>query len=352
MQNHQNSWLIKITLSLVLATTIIFILIIGKAFFIPLISAIIAWYILISLTNFYESFEIKGKKLPYYLALIIAIISGFIVISIIGSIIKNNISSVIQEIPEYQENLVTMTSNLSMKYNIALENDLDQFFKTLKISDFFAETAKVLTTLAGKVTIIGIYVIFLLLEYKQFHKKIELLIQRKSSIKNISKIMSRISRDINTYFKIKTTASLTTGILSYIVLRFFEVDFAEFWGLLIFVLNFIPTIGSIVAVIFPVTIALVQFQSLQTFFLLGAILTSIQILIGNILEPRFTGNSLNISPLVIILSLTIWGNIWGVFGMILCIPFIVITNIILSKFPQTQPLAILLSANGKINKEI
>jgi len=137
-------------------------------------------------------------------------------------------------------------------------------------------------------------------------------------------------------------------VLSYIFMKVVGVDFAEFWAVLIFLLNFIPTIGSIVATIFPSLITLVQFESYTPFFVVLGGVTAIQVCVGNILEPRLMGNSLNLSPLVILLNLSLWGLIWGIPGMFLCVPFLVISAIVFSHVPQTRSIAILLSRDGQI----
>ena len=106
-------------------------------------------------------------------------------------------------------------------------------------------------------------------------------------------------------------------------------------------MNYIPTIGSIVAVIFPISLAFVQFASFAMFLTAGGGLILIQFLIGNILDPKLLGNTLNLSPIMILLSLTLWGSIWGPAGMILCVPIMAILIIVLSHFPKTEALAIL-----------
>ena len=139
-----------------------------------------------------------------------------------------------------------------------------------------------------------------------------------------------------------------TGILSYGFLLVVGVDFAGVWGLLIFLLNFIPTVGSIIATIFPALIALAQSDGYTLFFLVLIGIGAFQICIGNILEPRMMGSSFNLSPIVILLNLALWGNIWGIPGMFLCVPFLIIVTIVLSHFPQTRPVAIMLSADGRL----
>jgi predicted PurR-regulated permease PerM len=166
--------------------------------------------------------------------------------------------------------------------------------------------------------------------------------------KQIFSIMEQIRQDMKTYFVIKTATSFSTGLLSYIVLWVFGIDFALFWAFLIFLLNYIPTIGSIIAVFFPVVFSIIQFESFSIFVLLLVSLSLVQMLIGNFLEPRFLGNKLNVSPLVILLSLLFWGQIWWVVGMLLCVPIVVIINIILAHIPATRSIAILLSEKWNI----
>jgi predicted PurR-regulated permease PerM len=126
------------------------------------------------------------------------------------------------------------------------------------------------------------------------------------------------------------------------------VDFASFWAVLIFLLNFIPTIGSIIATAFPSLLALVQFETAGPFFITISILTAIQFSIGSLIEPKLMGNRLNLSPLVILLSLGLWGSIWGIPGMFLCVPITVIIMIICAYFPETRPIAVALSGNGEL----
>ena len=138
------------------------------------------------------------------------------------------------------------------------------------------------------------------------------------------------------------------AILSYCILLVAEIDFAAFWALLIFILNYIPYIGSVIAVAFPVVLSLLQFSSiiLTASVLIG--LLGVQLLVGNIVEPRITGKSLNLSPVVIVLALSVWGSIWGVIGMILSVPIMVMVMIVLSQFSKTRPIAVLMSQSGEI----
>ncbi len=114
-------------------------------------------------------------------------------------------------------------------------------------------------------------------------------------------------------------------------------------------LNYIPTIGSLIGVVFPALLTLVQFAALGPFLVVTIGLGLTQFVFGNVLEPRMMGKSLNLSPLIVIVSLAVWGSIWGVTGMFLCVPITVVMMIVLAGFPQTRPIAILLSATGRID---
>jgi AI-2 transport protein TqsA len=193
-------------------------------------------------------------------------------------------------------------------------------------------------------------VIFLLLEQGNFSQKVASLANDEVKERRVRQLISKINEDVQKYISIKMLTSSLTGVLSYIFMKFVGVDFAEFWALLIFLLNFIPTIGSIVATLFPALITLVQFDTYTPFFLILGGVTAIQFCIGNILEPRLMGDSLNLSPLIILLNLSLWGLIWGIPGMFLCVPFLVISMIVFSHVPQTRSIAILLSQDGKISE--
>ncbi len=141
---------------------------------------------------------------------------------------------------------------------------------------------------------------------------------------------------------------MLTGASSYVILLVVGVDFAGFWGFIIFLLNYIPTIGSLLGILLPALLAVVQFATLGPVLavLIGGGLT--QFAIGNLVEPRLMGTSLNISPLVVLISLAVWGSIWGLAGMFLSVPLTMIAMIVFSYFRPTRPIAILISGNGDI----
>mgnify|MGYP006423562209 FL=1 len=203
---------------------------------------------------------------------------------------------------------------------------------------------------AGSLGIVLVYVLFLLIEQGSFQKKINALFPDAEKRQDVRDLLSRMQSQIQSYVAIKTLASVTTGAISYGILLVVGVDFAAFWGFVIFLLNYIPTIGSLLGILLPTLLAVVQFATIGPVLavLIGGGTT--QFVIGNVVEPRLMGTSLNISPLVVLISLAVWGSIWGLAGMFLSVPLTMIAMIVFSYFTPTRPIAIMLSGDGEIER--
>ena len=146
-------------------------------------------------------------------------------------------------------------------------------------------------------------------------------------------VIQNIDRQIQRYLAIKTVVSLITGILATIVLMIFGVDFAIVFGFFTFLLNYIPTVGSVIATLLPLIIAVFQFDTLWTAFWIFLLLGSIQMTIGSFIEPKLMGEGLGLSPLVVLFFLFFWGWLWGIPGMILAVPMAAIIKIVCSNIP-------------------
>ena len=268
--------------------------------------------------------------------------------------LSSTVDDVLEIAPVYQQNLNARLESLAFVDIGEFEGQsFGQLLSSwIDIPAYARSIASSLTSILASGGLILIYLGFLFLEQGHFNKKIAALVSDREREEDINKLLHRIRDDIQKYVIIKVFTSSLTGILSYVFLRFMEVDFAGVWGLIIFLLNFIPTVGSIVATIFPALIAFAQSDGYSLFFIVLSGVGLIQICIGNILEPRLTGSSFNLSPIVILLNLALWGYIWDIPGMFLCVPFLIIITIILSHFPQTRPIAVMLSSDGKLRASI
>ena len=331
---------------IVIALTVL-LLKVAAGILIPIAIALVIWYVLITLMNIYQRLHIGERHLPENAALLLAVLTVGLAFYLVVVIMNNNYQSLVDQLPTYQEKIEDRLDSIEAYFDIE-GLSLSAFVDDIEVGDVFKRAASEIGNTARLSIAVLVYVIFLLIEYRKFGKKLSYVFTNRQQLRNVEKILMRINTDIQTYIGLQSLASLLTASAVYLVLKVFGVPFAEFWGLLTFILNFIPVIGSIIATIFPLLSAIVQFDSLVPVLVLAAIIGSIQFTIGNLFLPRFVGNSLNLSPLTILISLAVWGQIWGVAGMFLSVPIMVIINIILARFEATRWVAILLSGNGKV----
>jgi predicted PurR-regulated permease PerM len=344
---------LNITAIAVLVIAVFYILIVGEALLLPLVVAITLWYLINLLATGFQTVPIGPYRIPRVICLLASIFTfvalGWAVVNFIGS----SIADVREVVPTYQANIEARIRSLPFsEYLIDQETgNLSGFLfdpSWLDLPSIFTYLAGTFTSVVTSGGIIFIYIVFLLLEQHTIDRKIANLVNNPERERKVRTIMRKIQQDIRKYISIKMFTSSLTGILSYIFLRIVDVDFAAVWGMLIFLLNFIPTVGSIIATIFPAVIALAQFEGYTQFLLVLVGIGALQNTIGNFLEPKMMGTSFNLSPLLILLNLGLWGTIWGVVGMFLCVPFLIIVFIVLAHFPQTRPIAVMLSSDGNV----
>lgn len=331
-----------------------YLLYIGKDLLLPLVIAIALWYLIFTLGNAFARVSVGQFQFPKSVCLVASFFTFIGLAWLVINFLSSTVDDVLEIAPVYQQNLNARLESLAFVDIGEFEGQsFGQLLSSwIDIPAYARSIASSLTSILASGGLILIYLGFLFLEQGHFNKKIAALVSDREREEDINKLLHRIRDDIQKYVIIKVFTSSLTGILSYVFLRFMEVDFAGVWGLIIFLLNFIPTVGSIVATIFPALIAFAQSDGYSLFFIVLSGVGLIQICIGNILEPRLTGSSFNLSPIVILLNLALWGYIWDIPGMFLCVPFLIIITIILSHFPQTRPIAVMLSSDGKLRASI
>lgn len=203
-------------------------------------------------------------------------------------------------------------------------------------------------TILKNIALIFLFLLFLILERQTLTPKIKQAFNSEKSQMIVS-IAQRTTNQISRYLLIKFSMSLITGILFYLTAAVTNLDFAILWGLLAFVLNFIPSIGSIIATLITITMALIQFTPDWISIIYVAVLTiSIQTVFGNIIDPRLQGVQLGLSPFVLLVSLSLWGYIWGIPGMFLAVPLTSMIQIFCVNIESLRPIAILLASGKRI----
>ena len=181
-----------------------------------------------------------------------------------------------------------------------------------------------------------------------FDAKIAAMSNDQRSIDRTRKVVSDINSRIGAYLALKTFVSALLGVTSWIAMAFMGLEFAAFWAVLIALLNYIPYIGSFLGVLFPLMMAIVQFANPNDVLAVLLPLIALQFAIGNFLDPYIMGNSLNLSPFAILVSLAAWSALWGIPGAFLAVPITAIMAIVFSAFAGTRPIAILLSRDGRL----
>lgn len=341
---------LNFTASAVLVTLVFYLLVVGESLLLPLVIAIALWYLINTLARGFSRIELANFKFPMPVCLAASLLTFLLLIWALVNFLSASADDVLDVAPIYQENLTRRLESVPfIDFAAFEERSLSELITDwIDIPAYARSVASSFAGILANGGLILIYLGFLFLEQGHFSNKISALVSNPEREDEAHRIITRIRDDIQKYISIKMFTSSLTGILSFTFLFTVGVDFAAVWGLLIFLLNFIPTVGSIVATIFPALIALAQSDGYTLFVLVLLGIGALQICIGNILEPRLMGSSFNLSPVVILLNLALWNAIWGIPGMFLCVPFLIIVAIILSHFPQTRPVAIMLSSDGNL----
>lgn len=319
---------------------------------IPLAIAVLIWTLINALSHAISRIGVGKIRPPGWLSMIVALLLVSGGLALVGNIISDSAQQIADEAPAYEATINKYLPDIAEFAGIDMARDMRGLIDQLNLSDLVTGAAAGLTSLVGNTVIILIYLLFLFLEQGVFPMKLAALFKSEARQVEMRAILRQLSGLIQRYIRVKTILSIATAVVSYGVLVAFEVKFAGFWALLIFILNYIPTVGSTLGAVLPSLQTLVQFGDPAKFLVVLAILGIFpQFMIGNIIEPRFMGRSLNLSPFVIILSLAVWGFIWGVAGLFLAVPLTVIIMIICSHFEPTRWIAILLSSDGRLAAE-
>lgn len=347
-QNPSLSFFVKGSIILLWLYVFFYILLLGKDLLIPLI---LAFFLASSLIRTHHILQEKCK-LPRFVSIIGTAILYIGVLSIFAMIINNNVQSIINNAPQYEEKIVQVINGVLGAVGLEQSFSFGNIFNSLNLSSLFSSIGWAMTSILASASTILIYTAFILAEYTFIGTKFTTLIALSPEGKKLWEVFGKIKKDIASYFMIHNFFSASTGIGTYIICLSLGIDFAAFWWLLAFMLNYIPTIGSAMAAVIPVFFSLIQFGANEQWWMvwvLAALLGALQFTMGNVIEPKFLGNKLNLSPLVILLSLTFWWYIWWVVGMFLSIPLMVMVNIACSYFESTKWIHIILSQKGTLD---
>lgn len=346
---QQRSRLTAAVYALALALMVGWLLHVGRPMLTPVVAAVLIVFVITGLSSLMARTPVLGR-LPGWVRELGAALAICLALVEVSALVAANVGDFAARAPAYQEAL------LGLYQRAAVYLDIDEAATLRAIR---AEAGRVLdlpglvrsavASAAGMLAVLVFVLLnvgFLLAERKMFSAKLDRLGLDAPAVARIRAIIGRVNERVGTYLAMKTMINIVLGVLSWAIMLAFGVEFATVFAIVIALLNYIPYIGSFVGVAFPAAAALVTFADPSAVLWLVLWLAALQFLIGNVVEPQVMGNSLNLSPWVILIALTVWGSLWGAAGAVFSVPITAVMVVVFHEFESTRPLAVLLSRDG------
>lgn len=319
-----------ICLTIIAAGVVTAFLVYTKALLIPLVISIFFYTILAQMTLY-----LKHKfSFPSWAAMTVSILLCAAVFTGIVLFTVNSVGDFLKGGEVYRQNLITTVTDLTSRlqqHGIMLDqNFLENYLRELPLFNWLKNFGGKLFSLLSNLTVIMLFMIFFLFGSK-----------KTPPITNPA--IKEMLANVSIYLSVKLMASLTTGLVAAAILLGFQVKLAVLFALFMFLLNFIPSVGSIVAVLLPVPVLFLQYGFGPKFFIVMGLLTATEFIIGNLLEPRFLGEGMDLHPAAVVASLIFWTLVWGAPGAFLSVPITASIKIVLSKIKHTRPFAEILA---------
>jgi predicted PurR-regulated permease PerM len=335
-------------LSIITVLLVGLVLRLARAVIIPLLVAGLLAYLMDPLVTL-----LRRLRFPVVLAVTVAALLYLAAFLVFGWVLYQSALDFARAFPRYQRGLVDIVRDLLLRIQnvantlIGLE-PLEQL-QRLPVSSILLTTLRSLANFLREFIIIFIFTLLYLVGKYGVARKLLRAFPHKRA-KRIALMLLRIDADIRKYIGVKSLASLLVGAASGVCLVLFGVDFALLFGFLTFVLNFIPVLGSVIAVILPLLVCLIQFGSwARTLWLLAALLV-LQNLVAYLFEPKVLGIRLKVSVPIVFLSLFFWGWLWGAPGILLALPLTTSLKIVMEDIPELRPFALLLEKASRRGK--
>lgn len=340
------STLLRVTAGVGLTTLLGYLLHIGQALLIPIVIALIFVYVIAAFDRLLESAPLT-RLMPRWLRTLILYLSVVAVLAGFAALITSTIQQLVWQAPHYQENILMIFDQIASLLRIEKLPDWDtlstMILAKVNLQFWLSGAAAQLSSAGGTLLIIMVYIAFLVGERSQFSSKLTQAFPDPQRAERTKEFIDQVNAAVGNYLGTKTLVNIILGIISYVILLGFGIDYAAFWSLLIAVLNYIPYFGSIVAVILPTLLSIVQFASWPLTLALFVLLQAAQMFVGYGLEPKMVGKTANLSAFVVMVALSFWSAVWGLVGAVLAVPLTSVLVLIFMEIPSLRPLAILMS---------
>lgn len=312
--------------------------------FLPLVIAVLLSSVFSPVVNYFKRFGVP-RIVSIAAALLVLLAFGFLV----GLVLYSSTQSLVRQFPLYQARLTSLLRDIFERYN--LPNDLLQEINISRTvgSALLSFSGNFMAFMSG-FTLVIIFLLFLLIEQPYVRVKLRYAFN-PHTVRKIIISFAHINAQIGRYLAVKLFVSTLTGVLVFTSFSFIGVDFPVIWGILTFMFNFIPSLGSIFVTLVASLFALLQFAPDWGPFVAAVLsISAIQLVVGNIIDPKMLGDRLNLSPVVIILSLLVWGWIWGIGGMFLSVPLTVAIKLAMENTPGMKPIGIFMGTGTYIRR--
>lgn len=325
---------------------VLFLLVQARFMLVSLASAIVLFSLTSSVINFIGRQRIGPFRVPNWLASLAAL--GFIAVILLSAsaVLLSQINTVLGVTLEYAERAPQALASLFGFMGERTETSVLNSLQSVDVASYVRSAAGRASAVTQAVVLVILFVGFLFAERIWFNTKLTNFVGDPVQAERVGKIISSIILRVNYYLLVKTVVSAMTGAMVFVAAQAFGIELAVALGVITFVLNYIPNVGSIVATGLVALVAHVQLGDPTTTFALFVVSGFIQFLNGNIIDPMLMGRALRLSSFGIVISLAFWGAVWGIPGMFLSVPIMVMLLVVCSHVRALRPIAILLSREG------
>jgi len=280
-------------------------------------------------------------KIPRVVGILVVILILLGLSLVLGLVVTESVRSILSEFPLYQEKFTNLVNTVVTELNLP-PNVLDQLELPMAAYNLAWNAAPGLLSFVGSAVLMLVFLIFIMLEKPYLRPKLLAAVKDEETTR-IARIMASTNTQVGRYLKIKFFVSFLTATIVFVGFSLIGVDFAFLWAVLTFLFNFIPTIGSIVISLVAILFAYLQFApDINPFIGAAVTMVGTQVVVGNFVDPKLTGDGLNLSPVVVLLALLMWGWLWGTIGLFLAVPLTVALKIIFDNVPSLHFLGTLM----------
>ncbi len=333
-------------LGIIAFSMILFLLVQARFILISLVIAIILFSLTADAITAFSRLRIGSWKITNWLASMAAFTLIAVVLLTLSAIVISQVNAVVTTTLTYTDQAIAAVARLAALYSPEAEATVEASIRSIEVSGYLSALAGQASNLLSATTLVILFVGFMFAERLWFNTKLENLMHDRAKAQRVGRIIHSIVRRVNHYLLVKTGVSATTAVAVYALMTAFGLEFAGPMAILTFILNYIPSVGSIIATILLGVVALIQVPEPATALLVFVIAGMVQFMLGSVIDPMLMGRALRVSSFGIIVSLSFWGAVWGIPGMFLAVPIMVAAMIVCSHIPSARPVAVLLSREG------